>query len=176
MRSRVIVFSLFICATFGGISAVAQTFSIDSITDAQADALIDKIENLPVTKLDPGLPYVPFAKWLGVQAGEGAKIGWALRYASDPADEEDADFPPPAVEADAVTADGRSITIFIAVGSHNTFGNIKPYVYRIDEGRMASLIPAGEDKRPFSVNLQRLRDIPLALCMEEDAKILEADE
>jgi hypothetical protein len=175
MRTRSILFCFFTWWALCVVFASAQSIAVDSATDDQLDQLIDRITKIPAADLDPGLPRIAFDEWLQEQAGEGAKISWTLHYANEPFEGEDT-YLPPSIAADVNTKDGRSIAILIAVGAKRKIGNIRPIVYRIEEGRFAGSTLAGEDKPPFWVSLQRLRDLPLALCMEEEAKVLEVDE
>jgi hypothetical protein len=172
MKNRMILLYSFFGLAFCTVVASAQTIAVESINDDELGQLINRVKQISVSDLDPGLPRIALDQWLQEQSG-GVNISWTLHYTDEPFDDEDI---PPSIAADVNTQDGRWIAILIAVGLRGKVGNIKPYVYRIDEGRMASLIPAGEDKRPFSFSLRRLRDLPLALCMEEEAKVLEVDE
>jgi len=175
MRFRAILFCLSMCLDLCGLFASAQRIAVESITDDQLDQLIDRVKKLPVSELDPALPRVAFDEWLQEQAGEGANISWTLHYADEPVDDADT-YLPPSIAGDANTKDGRAIEVLIAVGAERKIGNVRPFVHGVAEGRPEGLIVGGGNKHPFWFSLQRLRDLPLALCMEEDASVLEVDE
>ena len=132
-------------------SASAQVGAPQSLTDAQVVAFIEQVQQMPVARLDRGLPRVSFAKWLQTEAGAGAKIGWAMRYTEPTATDGGRDFPT-CVEADAVMENGRSIVILIGVGKPGKIRDRKPFVYRAD------LMDQHD-----SIGLNHLRDIPAAL-------------
>jgi len=121
------------------------------LTDLQIVALIEQVKQMPVSRLDRGLPRVSFAKWLQAEAGPDARISWVLRYAKATATDGGRDFPT-CVEADAMMETGRSIVILIGVGGPGKVGDRKPFVYRAD------LMDQHD-----SIGLNHLRDIPAAL-------------
>jgi len=140
----------------------AQVSTPESLTDAQLVEVVGRVKQAPASGLDSALPAIAFAKWLEMEAGPGSKIGWALRYPAVDSGEARSEVPT-CVEADAVMKDGRSIIVFIAVGTPGMVGDHKARVFRVD------LMKQEEDV----VSLHHLREIPKTLRRLEKKDTLE---
>jgi hypothetical protein len=147
-----------LCLIISATLASAQVRTPDALTDSQIASLIERIKQMPVSRLDAALPRrVSFAQWLQDQAGPGAKIGWVIRTA-DPTDA-GRNFPT-CVEADAVLESGRAIVIFIGVGTPGKVRDRKPFVYEAELTKPNQAIK----------NLPRLSDLPAALSKVQDTE------
>jgi hypothetical protein len=98
---------MFICAVL----VSAQNHS------SHGAALITQLKTLPVSKLDPALPSVPFDQWLRTEAGADAKFAWEVNDCGEQTGSPDQNRNeiPTCVEADAWLKDGREMVIMIAV-------------------------------------------------------------
>jgi hypothetical protein len=146
---------IFLCLMMSATMAVAQ-LDVDTLTDAELVHLIQQVKRIPASRLDAALPPITFAKWLQIESGPGAQIAWALRYSNATSTDERESFPT-CVETDARMEDGRSIIIFIGIGTQGKVRNIKPFVFRVD------LWQPDESMRDESISLDRLSDLPAAL-------------
>jgi len=127
MKFRIAALFLIISASFISATPASAQRTPDSLSDSQIASLIERVKETPVSRLDAALPpRVSFAKWLQDQAGPNIRIAWVIRTA-DPTGA-GRNFPT-CVEADAVLDNGRSINIFIGVGTPGKVGNRKPFVY-----------------------------------------------
>jgi hypothetical protein len=111
--------TFFLCLIMSATLAFAQ-LDVDSLTDAEVDHLIQQVKRIPASRLDAALPPITFAKWLQLESGPGAQISWVLRY-RDATSADPGDNFPTCVETDARMRDGRSIAIFIGIGTPGRF-------------------------------------------------------
>lgn len=88
-----------------------------ALTDAQVEAIIVKIQSMPVSKLDRKLPKTSLQNWLQAQAGPDAKIAWAF--------EDNGHQKPDCVQINVLLKDGRYILLEIDVGTNSR----RPRVY-----------------------------------------------
>lgn len=150
--------SVLFCLMISVVLAFAQVSAPDTLTDAQVAELIEQVKQIPVSRLDSALPRrVSVADWLQTTAGPGAKIGWALRYTDASATDGGRDFPT-CVEADVVMKNGRSINIYIAVGTPGKVGNHKAFVFETDLMGQREI-----------TTVRHLSDLPAALAMAQEA-------
>jgi hypothetical protein len=127
--------SLVLCLTLSSLFTSAQT----PLTDNDVE-LIFRVKQTPASQLDSALPAMTFEKWLLVEVGREAAIGWAVRTAGDRS------LGLPLVEAD-VSVQGRP-AIVIMIANRTS----KPIFQSLE------LVRAGE-----YADWPRLRDLPLAL-------------
>jgi hypothetical protein len=147
-----------LCLIASATLASAQVRTPDALTDSQIANLIERIRQMSVSRLDAALPRrESFANWLRDQAGPGAKIGWMIRSA-DPTGA-GRNFPT-CVEADAVLESGRSIVVFIGVGTPGKVGDRRPFVYEAELTKPNEAIKS----------LPRLSDLPAALSKVQDTE------
>ena len=156
--SRCVILSL-LCTCVLGASAFAQTGTPHELTDAEVNAAINRVRNLPAHQLDRKLPRTTLAEWLQTQAGPNAKANWV--YRSDPT----AGTPgwqglPDAAEADIALRNERSIVVQVAVSrcDRSIIGCRRhiPSVFRVD-------VITGKDATTSkfeSAELDRLSDLP----------------
>jgi len=130
--------------------------NLDSLTDAEVVELIAQVKQTSVSQLDSSLPRMSLARWLRVEVGPHARIGWALRYAQATGTEDEDDFPT-CVEINVVREDGWSVTIFIGIGTHGKVRDIKPFVFSAD------LWKPDQSNGDESIGVDRLSDLPAAL-------------
>jgi hypothetical protein len=153
MKSSVIILCVVVLA---GV-ARPQVRTPESLTDEQLAQIIQRVQQTPASRLDSALPTMGFAEWLEMEAGQGAKIGWALRYPDVDSGEARREVPT-CVEADAIMKNGWSINIFIAVGTRGMVGNHKVFVFKV-----------GLMKQREIMSLGHLRELSSALrSLEKD--------
>lgn len=117
--------------------------------------LIAYAKAIPVSRLDPKLPAIPFERWLIKEAGEGAQISWEVNDCGEQTgspEDSQGDFPV-CVEANAKLADKRVIVVSIAVGTYQRGISGKPVTWWITVGHDPSSDPP----------LKTLSDVPLEL-------------
>jgi hypothetical protein len=117
--------------------------------------LIASAKAIPVSRLDPKLPAIPFERWLIKEAGEGAQISWEVNDCGEQTgspEDSQGDFPV-CVEANAKLADQRVIVVSIAVGTYQRGISGKPATWWITVGHDPSSDPP----------LNTLSDVPLRL-------------
>jgi hypothetical protein len=147
--------TFFLCLIMSATMAFAQ-LDVDSLTDAEVDHLIQQVKRIAASRLDAALPPITFAKWLQLESGPGAQISWVLRY-RDATSADPGDNFPTCVETDARMRDGRSITIFIGIGTPGKVQNIKPFVFSADLWR------PDQSLSDESISVDRLSDLAAAL-------------
>lgn len=134
--------SLVLCLTLSSLFTSAQT----PLTDDDVAGLIFHVKQTPASQLDSALPPMTFEKWLLLQVGRDAAIGWAVRTGVDRS------LGLPWVEAD-VSIQGRpGIVIMIANRTSERGIASKPMFHSLE------LVRAGE-----YAEWPRLRDLPAAL-------------
>jgi hypothetical protein len=120
-------------------------------TEARDAKWIRRVQETPVSQLDPALPSVSFEKWLRVEAGADAEFHWEVNDCGEQtgtAADRDRDFPV-CVEAQANMKDKRTIVVSVAVGTFKKRAFGKPKVY------FAELITPRE-----TIDIKQLSDMP----------------
>jgi hypothetical protein len=134
--------SLALCLTLSSLFGSAQT----PLTDDDVPKLIFQVKQTPASQLDSALPHMTFEKWLLLQVGREAAIGWVVRTGVDRS------LGLPWVEAD-ISIQGRpGIVIMIGNGRSERGIAPKPMFQSL------KLVRAGEYEE-----WPRLRDLPAAL-------------
>lgn len=139
--------SFALCVIFSSVLVSAQT----TLTNDDVVRLISRVKLTPASQLDPALPPVTFEKWLRLQVGRDAGLGWAVGTVNVPG--HDLKW----VEA-AVTDRGLpGIVIRIACGPSEGGAATKPKFHSLQ------LVRADE-----YAEWPRLRDLPVALRRARD--------
>ena len=138
---------------FLGLLGAAFAFASGNAESARDAALIARVKNVPVAKLDAALPALPFEQWLVVEAGKDASFRWEVNDCGEQtgAPGQNPDEIPTCVEADASLKDGREIVIMIGVekSSHGNAGMSVDF---------AQLVTTRE-----RITIKQLSDFPAAL-------------
>ena len=135
----------------GSLPMFSQT-THEPFTDAQATQLIQRVQNMPASKLDARLPSTRLADWLRVQLGDRGQATWTLRYAPSDESRQVSGFPD-CVEMDAMINGNESVVMLIAVG-HSS--RQTPYLFDLD-------VTTGKNTdtgKPESSELNHLSDLP----------------
>ncbi len=139
--------SFALCLTLGSLFASAQS----RLTGDDVAKLIFHVKQTPASQLDSALPPMTFEKWLLLQVGRDAAIGWAVRTAGDRT-AVGRSLGLPWVEAD-VSIQGRpGLVIMMANGTSEGGIASKPRFQSLE------LVRAGE-----YAEWPRLRELPAAL-------------
>ena len=84
------------------------------------DEAVQYIQEIPVSRLESGLPNQPFGEWVASISGPETKLYWEINDcgepSGDPAVDDDRDLPV-CVSVDGELADGRNIVVSILVGT-----------------------------------------------------------
>jgi len=125
MKRLVILGSLSLL--LGSLPIFSQT-TLEPFTGAQVTQLIQRVQNMPASKLDERLPSTRLADWLRVQLGDRGQTTWTLRYAPSDESRRVSGFPD-CVEMDAMINSNESVVMLIAVG-HSS--RPTPYLFELD--------------------------------------------
>jgi hypothetical protein len=133
---------------------IAPTILAAKDANAARDArLIAAAQNISVQRLDSLLPEMPLAKWLRIEAGEGAQFQWEVNDCGEQSGSRNDQSPvPTCVESDVYLKDGREIILFMANDAPASAKAPKWVV------AFAQLVTPRE-----TMNLHRLSDLPAAL-------------
>jgi len=136
------------------LSSALSLWAKNDAIKARDARLIQQVQEIPVSQLDPALPSVSFEKWLHVEAGAGAEFHWEVNHCGEQtgtAADRKRDVPM-CVQAQADMKDRRTIMVSIAVGTSKKGAVGKPAVY------FAQLVTPAT-----TINLPHLSDLPAAL-------------
>ena len=140
------VTSVALCLSLSSVLALTQT----PLTDDDAGKLVSRVKQMPASQLDSALPPMAFEKWLLLQVGKDAAIGWAVRTADGPGNG------PRLIEADISIQGGPGIVITIVDGTSD--GRTKPTFHSLQ------LMRAGGESSEWP----RLRDLTAAMKRARD--------
>ncbi|SPE40180.1 exported hypothetical protein [Candidatus Sulfotelmatobacter sp. SbA7] len=136
---------LALCVIFSSVLVSAQA----TPTDDDVAKLIAGVKLTLASQLDPALPPVTFEKWLRLQVGRDATIGWAVRTGDG--------HGLPWVEADVSDQGRPGIVIMISCGASEGAIATRPKFHSLE------LVRANE-----YAEWPRLRDLPVALRKARD--------
>jgi TonB family protein len=139
-------------ACFNGSPQTPSALEKQSLLERQA---VTETQRVLSSRLDAGLPGIPFLTWFGQVVGPGAGVIWQLSECGGQAEASDsAEDLRACTEANAVLPDGRKVVVMIMVGTFKKGVTGTPaFYYGVIEQRV-ELSP-----------IRRLRDLPELLRM-----------
>lgn len=129
--------------------APPKTPVASEVSPALAQDLIAQVKNMPVSKLDDGLPKTNLESWLPSSVGPDARIAWVYRSGCT-GDPRAPKLRKDCVEADVALPARRSLVVMIAVGKTSA---------RSATVFSVNLLEGGQGMR----DVTRLRDLPKLL-------------
>ncbi len=113
---------------------------------------VDKLQRIPASTLEQGLPREPFLNWLNRALGPSGKVNWEVtdcgEQSGDPALDRGRDFPV-CVDAVASLPSGHTVIVSVVVGSSQKGTRVIPLLHAVSIGTNGAFDAIG-----------RLRDLP----------------
>ncbi len=143
------------------VNAMLLVLTGSAFSQITADRAIGVIDELPVSRLDPALPKIPFLLWLKELLGGATKVQWELNDCGTltgvPAIDDERDLPS-CMEATVILTGGRVLGIAVFVGTERKGITQNPRVANIyieTDGEVVYFMRLSELEKALSVDRKK---------------------